>query len=183
MKRTFLEELGLDKENIDKIMAEHGKTVNEFKEKADNADGKDKQIELLDKQLKEANKEIKSYKDMNVDDIKENAKDWEAKFNEQKNEMENLKNDSVLKLALAKTNAKDAEDLKHFLDLTKLKFNDGQIEGLEEQLKTLQEEKGYLFNPVEDDDDRFRFYDPPASNGDEKSNMESTIESIFNNDF
>ena len=34
MKRTFLEELGLDKENIDKIMAEHGKTVNEFKEKA-----------------------------------------------------------------------------------------------------------------------------------------------------
>ena len=143
----------------------------------------------MDKHLKDANKEIKSYKDMNIDDIKKNAEDWEAKFNEQKNEMENLKNDSALSLALAKTNAKDAEDLKHFLDLTKLKFNDGEIEGLEEQLKTLQEEKGYLFNPVEDgnsnhgNDDRFRFYDPPNSNGDEKSNLESTMESIFKNDF
>lgn len=187
MKRTFLEELGLDKENIDKIMAEHGKTVNEFKEKADSADGKDKQIELLDKQLKDANKEIKSYKDMNIDDIKKNAKDWETKFNEQKTEMENLKNDTALSLALTKTNAKNAEDLKHFLDLEKLQFNDGQIEGLEEQLKTLQAEKDYLFNPVEDNssdvDPRFNSHEPPNNEGGNVSHMESTINSIFNSDF
>lgn len=186
MKRTFLEELGLDKENIDKIMAEHGKTVNEFKEKAESVEGKDKQIELLDNQLKDANKEIKSYKDMNIDDIKENAKNWETKFNEQKREMEDLKNSTALSLALAKTNAKDAEDLKHFLDLTKLKFNDGEIEGLEEQLKTLQEEKGYLFNPVEDNnnenvDPRFNAHTPPENNGGNISAMESTINSIFEN--
>lgn len=189
MKRTFLEELGLEKEVIDKIMAEHGKTVNEFKDKADSADGKDKQIELLDKQLKEANKEIKSYKDMNIDDIKENAKTWETKFNEQKNEMEDLKKTTALDIALTKTNAKNGEDLKHFLDLDKLKFKDGEIEGLEEQIKVLQEEKDYLFNPVEDSangneptDERFNFYEPPGSQGDGKSGMAQTIENIFNND-
>lgn len=184
MKRTFLEELGLEKEAIDKIMAEHGKTVNEFKDKADSADGKDKQIELLDKQLKEANKEIKSYKDMNIEDIKENAKTWETKFNDQKTEMENLKNNTALEIALSKTNAKNAEDLKHFLDPAKLKFQDGKIEGLEEQLKSLQGEKAYLFNPVEDNgngnvDPRFNAHTPPSNEGGNVSAMESTINSIF----
>lgn len=183
MKRTFLEELGLEKDAIDKIMAEHGKTVNELKE---GGESKDKQIELLDKQLKDANKEIKSYKDMDVDTIKENAKNWETKFNEQKTEMETLKNDTTLTLALAKTNAKNADDLKHFLDLTKLKFQDGEIGGLEEQLKVLQDEKGYLFNPVEDNanenvDSRFNAHTPPDNQGGNVSAMESTITSIFNN--
>ena len=67
MKRTFLEELGLDKENIDKIMAEHGKTVETEKAKLSD---KEQELTLINGQLEEANKTISSYENMNIDEVK-----------------------------------------------------------------------------------------------------------------
>lgn len=66
MKREFLEGLELDKETIDTIMAEYGKTTQGLREERDN----------LKSQLSDANNEIKSYKDMDIDSIKKSADDW-----------------------------------------------------------------------------------------------------------
>ena len=70
--REFLKGLDLDDETIDTIMAEHGKLVTKDKEK----------ITELTKQVNAANKEIQSYKDMDIDSIKQSASDWENKYNE-----------------------------------------------------------------------------------------------------
>lgn len=90
MKREFLEGLELDKETIDTIMAEYGKNIQGLREEKEN----------LKTQLDDANNEIKSYKDMDIDSIKKSASDWEAKYNElvasQKAEKEqSIKNERI----------------------------------------------------------------------------------------
>lgn len=70
--REFLKGLELDKETIDTIMAEHGKYLTSLKESNED----------LKKQLDNANNEIKSYKDMDIESIKKSASDWETKYNE-----------------------------------------------------------------------------------------------------
>lgn len=72
MKREFLEGLELDKETIDTIMAEYGKSTQGLREERDN----------LKTQIDEANKEIQSYKDMDIDSIKKSADDWKTKYEE-----------------------------------------------------------------------------------------------------
>ncbi len=70
--REFLKGLELEDETIDTIMAEHGKLVTKDKEEITN----------LKKQVEDANKKIQSYKDMDIDSIKQSATDWETKYNE-----------------------------------------------------------------------------------------------------
>lgn len=72
MKREFLEGLELNKETIDTIMAEYGKTTQGLREERDN----------LKTQVEDANKEIQSYKDMDIDSIKKSADDWKTKYEE-----------------------------------------------------------------------------------------------------
>lgn len=72
MKREFLEGLELDKETIDTIMAEYGKSTQGLREERDN----------LKTQIDDANKEIQSYKDMDIDSIKKSAEDWKTKYEE-----------------------------------------------------------------------------------------------------
>ena len=72
MKREFLEGLELNKETIDTIMAEYGKTTQGLREESDN----------LKTQVEDANKEIQSYKDMDIDSIKKSADDWKTKYEE-----------------------------------------------------------------------------------------------------
>ncbi len=70
MKREFLEGLELDKETIDTIMAEYGKNTQGLREERDN----------FKSQLENANKEIQSYKDMDIESIKKSADDWKTKY-------------------------------------------------------------------------------------------------------
>lgn len=70
--REFLKGLELDDETIDTIMSEYGKLVTRDKEK----------ITELTQQIKDANDEIKSYKDMDIDSIKKSAEDWKTKYEE-----------------------------------------------------------------------------------------------------
>ncbi len=72
MKREFLEGLELDKETIDTIMAEYGKSTQGLREERDN----------LKTQIDDANKEIQSYKDMDIESIKKSADDWKTKYEE-----------------------------------------------------------------------------------------------------
>ena len=46
-------------------------------------------------QLTNANNEIKSYKDMDIDSIKKSASDWEGKYNKLLEEQENAKNEEI----------------------------------------------------------------------------------------
>lgn len=83
----------LSKEEIKSILAEHGKTVTTETEKAKNT--LTDEITTLKTQIENANKEIKSYKDMDIDGIKKSATEWEDKYNKLINEQEEAKKESI----------------------------------------------------------------------------------------
>lgn len=179
MKREFLKELGIADDVIDKIMAENGKDITREQEKIGE---KDKEIELISSQLKEANKTIKSYKDMDIDGIKQSATEWETKAKQLEKEKTSLKNDYALKSAIDNANSIDGDLLLKIINKEELKFQDDKIIGLDEQIASIKESKPYLFKSSNDDgDDRFTSHEPPESNGDSGNAMESQISSIFDN--
>ena len=178
MKRDFLKELGIADELIEKIMAENGKDITKEQEKIGE---KDKEIELINSQLKDANKTIKSYKDMDIDGIKQSATDWETKAKQLEKEKTTLKNDYALKVAIDNANSIDGDLLLKIINKEDLKFQDDKIIGLDEQIASIKESKPYLFKSSNDGDDRFTSHEPPASNGDGSNAMESQISSIFDN--
>lgn len=90
--REFLKGLDLDKETIDSIMAEHGKEITGLKEEKETLT---KERDDLKTQLTDANNEIKSYKDMDIESIKKSATDWETKYNDLVKSQEEAKNQEI----------------------------------------------------------------------------------------
>lgn len=78
MERKFLEELGIAKETIDKVldanMAEIGKHKQAAEKLTAERDG-------LTAQLADANKAVEGFKGLDVDGIKAKAAEWEQKYN------------------------------------------------------------------------------------------------------
>lgn len=151
MKREFLEGLGLEKEKIDSIMAEHGKTVESHKSKQTELK---ESLDELQKQLDNRNKDLKDLKKKaeGSDELKTQLADLETKYNQDKADFDaKLKEtqlSSALKLALA-GKVHDADLVTGLIDKTKIELGeDGNVtKGLDEQIKTLQESKSFLFVP------------------------------------
>lgn len=88
MKRDFLKGLDLDKETIDTIMAEHGKTVQAMKEENEELTNKVNTYEAEIKTLKDSSKENDGYK--------EKFEALEQKIKAQETENQKRKEDEVL---------------------------------------------------------------------------------------
>ena len=151
MKREFLESLGLEKEVIDKIMAEHGKSVEAQKAKADDLkaslDDMKKQLEQRDNDLKQLKKQAEGNEELQTKlaDLEKRYKDEKAAYEAK---IKETQLNSAIKLAI---NGKvhDADLVASLLDKNTIELDEhGNItKGLEEQLKTLQETKSFLFVP------------------------------------
>lgn len=156
MKREFLKELGLTDEQIDKIMAENGKDIE--KAKGDTAKlendlaTKETEIETLQGQLKEANTQIESFKEMDIEGIKQSADEWKAKYetdteklNKQLAEKDyeyNLREYlSKYKFANERIKNSIAQDLKE----KEFKLENGVFLGADEYMKQLQESEPTSF--------------------------------------
>lgn len=144
MKREFLTELGLEKETIDKIMAENGKDIAAEKAKTTAAEAS---LAELQTTLDEANTTIAGFreKDLDVDKAQKLAKDWERKYEQAEQARAEEKRNNALMQELAKTNTVDAELLRACLDQEALIYKDDKFIGLEDQLATIKENKPYLF--------------------------------------
>lgn len=142
--REFLKGLELDDETIDTIMAEHGKLVTKDKEK----------INELTKQIDDVNKEIQSYKDMDIDSIKESASNWEIKYNELVKEQEEAKIKSIQE---ERTNA-FFNDIKFASESARAgviaKFNEKDFK-YDEETKTFQGASDWLKELKEKDSGAF----------------------------
>jgi membrane protein involved in colicin uptake len=79
MKREFLEELKLEKDVIDKIMAENGKDIEKYKSESETLKVTNEQQKT---QLEAANEQIESFKSMDVEAIKKSADEYKKKFEE-----------------------------------------------------------------------------------------------------
>ena len=153
-EREFLKELGLEDAVIDKIMAEHGKDVETFKNQV--STGKT-ELETIKGQLAEANKKIESFKDLDVDSIKKEAQEYKEKYEklekEGKEKLEELKFSHALDNKLSGTKAKDINIIKSLLNRDNLKLaEDGSIIGFDDQISKIKEEKGFLLDSEDDKD-------------------------------
>ena len=149
MKRKFLEELGLEKEVIDKIMAENGADIEAEKAKTLEATTK---LEDANTQLSEANNTIKDLKKNNADNeaLQTKITDYENTIRTQKAEYEakirNLTLNGAIEKALSEAKAKHVDLLATKIDREKLILSeDGKISGLDEQLTGLKETYKDLF--------------------------------------
>lgn len=157
MKRKFLEDLGLEKEDIDTIMAENGKDVE--KAKADYEDVK--------AQLETANATITDLKKNNVDNEK-----LQNKVTEYETEIAKLKDEAAkkdfnyrLEDALKGSKAKNLKALKALLDMDKVKIEGDKFTGLEEQLTALKESDAYLFDAEEQQQPQLGGFKPTNTGG------------------
>lgn len=142
MKRKFLEDLGLEDEAINKIMAENGKDLNDLKAKVDDLT---EQIGVKDTTIKQKNERISELEKVDVEALKKEQFDLGKA--EGSKEIEVFKKQNALDKALQGYKAKDASILSKMLDMEKVKFNDKFeiVEGLEEQINPLKESHNYLF--------------------------------------
>ena len=146
MERKFLEDLGLEKEIIDKVLNQHSAEIGKLKEKAETAETEKNGIKT---QLDEANTQIESFKGLDVDGIKAAADEWKTKYEtaeaEGKKKLDELVYNHTLDAALAAAKVKNTKAVKALLDNDALKLNGEEIIGLKEQIESLKEKEGYLF--------------------------------------
>lgn len=100
----------------------------------------------LETQLKDANSTIKSYKDMDIEGIKQSAADWEQKYNTETQKLNKQIEDDRKKFAAERF--MDSQKIKSPLSrkailqdfLAKgLEFKDGTFVGADEYMKTVKE--------------------------------------------
>lgn len=155
MNREFLKELGLEDDAIEKIMKEHGKTVNSIKDKADSVEGLQSQIDDYKQQIKDRDdqladlgKKVKDNEDLTkeIDRLKEDNK---TATEELQKKLDKQAFDFSLEKALAQAGAKNPKAVKALLDVEKIKLDGETLLGLEDQLSALKESDAYLFGTDE----------------------------------
>lgn len=147
MKRSELEELGIEKDAIDKIMDLNGKDINTAKADTENLK---KENENLTGQLKERDKQIESLKKSagdnealtkQIEDLQNSNKEASKKYAD---EIKELKLNAAIDSALTGAKAKNITAVKALLNDLKLN-DDGTVTGLEDQIKALKSGKDTSF--------------------------------------
>lgn len=132
MNREFLKSLGLSEEQIDNIMAEHGKSIQNEKDK----------LSQVEKDLKKAQTTINKMKEDggDADKVKALADTYKEKYEKSEAERKQTERKYEVKIALSKAGAKE----KYFDTLTGL-LKDVEVEDLEEKANELKNEYSELF--------------------------------------
>lgn len=156
MKRDYLEGLGLEKDVIDKVMAEHGNSVNDLRI---NLTAAETEVSELKGQLTERDADIVTLKKTSgtTEELQTQIETLETKYKTDTEELTAKLAKEILEhkveLALTTNKAKNVTAVKALLDTEKLEVVDGQLKGLEEQLTTIREENDFLFETVENSED------------------------------
>jgi predicted RNase H-like nuclease (RuvC/YqgF family) len=159
MKREFLQELKLEDEIIEKIMTEHGKTVNSTKKKLDESEEKLKatteKVTALETQSEEMKKllgESEKFKEES-EAFKNKYSDLETKFNSEleiKNkEIENVLKKSLVKERFMQVGAKHIDLLMPKINFDDVKVDNGELSGFDTQLESIKTNYVDLFTTKE----------------------------------
>ena len=158
MKRKFLEDMGLTKEQIDKILDENsqdiGKAKGDFEKVQGDLATANQEIAALKNQVADRDSQLETLKNStgDVEAMKQQIKalqdDNKAKDASHAAEIKQLKIDAAVTTALTGAKAKNAIAVKALLkDLDKAELGeDGTIKGLAEQIEALQKSDSYLFD-------------------------------------
>lgn len=152
MTRKFLEEMGLTKEQVDKILDENSQDIGKAKGDLDNAQT---EVATLKGQIKDRDKQLETLK-KSTGDVESLKKQIETLQEDNKTaaekhalEVKSLKVESLVSLALTNAKAKNNVAVKALLkDLDKAEISeDGTVKGLSEQIEALKkaDETKFLF--------------------------------------
>lgn len=158
MKRKFLEDMGLEKEQVDKILDENSQDIGKAKGDSEkiqkDLDATNAEVESLKGQISDRDKQLETLKNStgDVEAMKQQIAtlqaDNKAKDEAHAAEIKQLKIDAAIDSALTGAKAKNNTAVKALLkDLDKAELaEDGTIKGLAEQIEALQKSDAYLFN-------------------------------------
>jgi vacuolar-type H+-ATPase subunit I/STV1 len=161
MERKFLEGLDLDKKGlkldkdaIDKIMAEHGKTVESQKTLTTNAVA---ERDALQSSLDDVTKKLGTFEGVDLESLKKEIEtlkgDIKTKETEYATQNANRDFNDVVKDAIATAKGLNASAIMGCLKLDQLKSSKNQKEDVAAALKALRESDAYLFEKVEEKKD------------------------------
>lgn len=148
MKREFLKDMKLTDEQIDAIMAENGKDVNGLKEQVNSLttekDGLQSQLTERDTQLKDFKGKVKDSDELTseIDKLQKANKEAKEKYEA---DLTAQQKSFLVDKALTNAGARNAKAVSSLLDLDSVEVKDGQLTGLDDQLKALRESDGYMF--------------------------------------
>ena len=143
MKKEDLLAQGLTEEQVSYVMQENGKDIERVKTKLTAAEtARDEYKE----QLEAANTTIQSYKDMDIEGIKQSASDWEKKYNDDLKAMQDKLEGQAYDFALKEyvSGYQFTSDLVKEAVIAQLKaqgfkLNDGKFLGADDFMKQLKE--------------------------------------------
>lgn len=149
MKREFLAGLGLEDEVVDKIIAEHGRSLQAVKDK--NSE--------LESDLKTANETISGLQKENVDnaELQNRIKGYEQQLADVNSQRAVDRKNAFVELGLTKAGVRNSKAVAALLDLEKVVEDGDSFSGLDEQLESLKESDSYLFSVEEKAEDKPKF--------------------------
>lgn len=148
MKKEDLIALGIDEDVAKQVMALHGKTVTQLNAQVATAES---ERDTAQQELQANQAELDTLKESakGNEDLTKQLADLQTKFDESKSNAEQQlsaqQKDFAIKLALKEALALDEDIVLGQLDKDTIKVVDGKLQGFDEQLKALQESKGFLF--------------------------------------
>lgn len=159
MKNEDLTALGIDEETAKKVMALHGTVTTGIHGKliamTAERDGLKEQVTTNQTELDALKESAKGNEELTAQ-----LADLQAKLDQSKSESETKlatqQKDFAIQLALKEANALDESIVLGLLDKDTIKVTDNGLQGFDEQLKTLQESKAFLFQAQQEE--------PPAPN-------------------
>lgn len=181
MERTFFDQFGLEKNQIDSILNEHskdiGSKVNEINSLNTQIKSLQTTIDELTEKLNSANSTINTLKNSNKDNegLQDKVKEYQEKIKKMQEDFDLERKNNAILAELQKQNFIDPELVINLIDSDKvIKANDGSYSGLTEQIDaiTSNEKYSYLRNTPQGDNEPVAVpdidrggYDPNASVG------------------
>lgn len=152
MNKEDLIALGIEDDVAKSVMALHGKTVTNLNAKVATAES---ERDNAKQELATNQTELNALKEsaQGNDDLTQKLADLQTKFDEAKTNSEKQlseqQKDFAIKLALNEAQALDNDIVLGQLDKQTIKVVDGKLQGFDEQLKGLKENKAFLFQDKE----------------------------------
>ena len=189
ISREKLIKIGLSNEQMEKIVALHGADIEELKAKSDELiNSKTEELkkanESLQSQIAERDKDLKSLKKQAGDneELTNQFKDLQSKYKQDtenlSKELQQTKLNSAVDSALGKAKVRNTKAAKALLNMDEVKLNDkGEVEGLDNQINSLQKSDGYLFDQGSKEP-----YQPQGGDGNTDPDPVAIMTNIFKGD-
>lgn len=189
ISREKLIKIGLSNEQMEKIVALHGADIEELKAKSDELiNSKTEELkkanESLQSQIAERDKDLKTLKKQAGDneELTNQFKELQSKYKQDTDnltkELQQTKLNSAVDSALGKAKVRNTKAAKALLNMDDIQLNDkGELEGLDNQINSLQKSDGYLFDQGSKEP-----YQPQGGDGNTDPDPVAIMTNIFKGD-